>query len=269
LHPIYQDHVEGLGDCAAEEDRDDEGHRSNKSAEYHLHHPSLNNVADNVYSSGWVDPDPNYELSLEEWEVLVAEQNAADDAALYKQEQELEECLALLASMDPLEQDELNNRIDLLNDDVDDMRSEYHKFMDIFSLMAADKHSLLFSLDTMALPPQFESSPHSQNRINSTVSRPPRKTRPQQYIYSVTVTSNRHAHLHPQNRPTQHRHPPRNKPLPTQLYPTPRQCQHSDARTKPHRKHPPNRNLPIKATLNSGNNARRRISQKAARISQH
>jgi len=32
------------------------------------------NVADGVHPSGWVNPDPNYELSLEEWEVLVAKQ---------------------------------------------------------------------------------------------------------------------------------------------------------------------------------------------------
>ena len=131
LHPIYQDHVEGLGDFAVEEDQNDKGHGSNKSAEYPPHHPSPNNVADNVYSSGWVNPDPNYELSLEEWEVLVAEQNAADDAALDKREQELEECLALFASMDPLEQDEVNNRMDLLDDDVNDIHSHYCKFMDI------------------------------------------------------------------------------------------------------------------------------------------
>ena len=269
LHPIYQDHVEGFRDCTVEEDCDNEGHGSNKSAEYHPHQPSPDNVADNVYSSGWVDPDPNYELSLEEWEVLVAEQNAADDAALDKREQELEECFALFASMDPLEQDELDNRMDLLDKDVDEMRSYYCQFMDVFNLVTAEKHPPLFSLDTMALPPQFESSPHSQNRTNPTVSRPSRKTCPQQHIYSVAVTSNRHAHLRTQNRPMQHRHPPRNKPLPSQPYPTPRQRQYSDPRTKPHRKHPPNHNLPIKTTLNMGSNACRRISQKAARISQH
>ena len=84
LHPIYQDPTdwEGLGDCKAEEDRDDEGHGSNESAEYPPHCPSLNNVADNVCPSGWVNPDPNDELSDEEWEALVAEENAADDAAL-------------------------------------------------------------------------------------------------------------------------------------------------------------------------------------------
>ena len=81
--------------------------------------------------------------------------------------------LALFASMDPLEQDELNNRMDLLDNDVDDICSHYCKFMDIFSLMATEEHSPLSSLDTMALPPQFECSPHSQNHINSTVSKPP------------------------------------------------------------------------------------------------
>jgi len=200
---------------------------------------------------------------------LVAEQNAADNAALDKREQELEECFSLFSSMDPLEQDELNNRLDLLDNEVDDMRGYYCQFMDIFSLMAAEKHSPLFSLDTMALPPQLERSPHSQNHINSTVSRPPRKTRPQQHIYSVTITSKRQAHLRTQNRPMQHRHPPHNKPLPSQPYPTPCQRQYLDPRTKPHRKHPPNHNLPIKATVDTGSNARHRISQKAARISQH
>ena len=54
----------------------------NESAEYPPHCPSLNNVADNVCPSGWVNPDPNDELSDEEWEALVAEENAADDATL-------------------------------------------------------------------------------------------------------------------------------------------------------------------------------------------
>ena len=206
------------------------------------------NVANNVYPSGWVNLDPNYELSLEEWEVLVAEQNAADDATLAKLEQELEECLVLYNSMDPPKQDELNNRLDLLDEDVDDTRSHYCKFMDVFSLVAAEEHSPLSSLDTVALPPQFEHSPHSQN---------------------LTVTSKRHAYFRTQNRPTQHRHPPHNKPLPSQPYPTPRQHQHLDSRTKPHRKHPPNCNLLIETTLDIGSNARHHISRKATRISQH
>ena len=180
-------------------------------------------VADGVHPSGWVNPDPNYELSLEEWEVLVAEQNAADDATLAKLEQELEECLVLYNSMDPPKQDELNNRLDLLDEDVDDTRSHYCKFMDVFSLVAAEEHSPLSSLDTVALPPQFECSPCSQNHINPTISK-------------------HHPHFRARNRPMQHRHPPRNKPPPVQPYPTPRQCQHSDSRTKPHRKHPPNCN---------------------------
>ena len=113
LHPIYQDptYWEKLGDCEAEEDRDDKGHRSNESAEYPPHCPSLNNVADNVCPSGWVNPDPNDELSDEEWEALVAEENAADDATLDAWEQELEEYFAVFNSMGPLEQDELNSKI--------------------------------------------------------------------------------------------------------------------------------------------------------------
>jgi hypothetical protein len=240
-----------------EEDRDDKERGSNKSAEYPPHHPCPNNVADNVYPSGWVNLDPNYELSLEEWEVLVAEQNAADDAALDKREKELEECLALFASMDPLEQDEVNNRMDLLDDDVDDTRSFYCQFMDVANLVAAEKPSPLFSQDTMALPPQFEYSP--QNRTNSTVARQPRKAHPQQHIFSVTVPPKHRTHFKTQNRPMQHRHPPRNKPLASQPYPTPRQHQHLDSRTKPHRKHPPNCNLLIKTTLNIGSNAHHHI----------
>ena len=61
-----------------EEDRDNEGHGFNESSEHPPHCPSL----DNICPSGWVNPDPNCELSDEEWEALVAEQNAADDAAL-------------------------------------------------------------------------------------------------------------------------------------------------------------------------------------------
>jgi hypothetical protein len=86
LHPIYQDPIKGLGDYAAEDDRDSEGHKwfdkPNESVEYLPHHSSLNDIADNVHPSGWVNPDLNNELSDEEWEVLVVEQNAADDAAL-------------------------------------------------------------------------------------------------------------------------------------------------------------------------------------------
>ena len=173
LHPIYQDHVEGLGDCTVEEDRDDEECGSNKFAECPPCHPSLNNVADNDCPSGWVNPDPNYELSLEKWEALVAEQNAAEEADLVKREQKLEETFVLFNSMDPLEQDELNNRLDLLYEDMDDTHSYYRKFMDIFGLMAAEKNTPLFSLDTAALPPQFECSPQSQNHIFPTISRPP------------------------------------------------------------------------------------------------
>jgi len=91
LHPIYQDYVEGFGGCVVEEDQDGKECGSNKSAEYPPHLPRPNNV----YPSGWVNLDPNYELSLEEWEVLVAEQNATANAVLAKLEQELEECLVL------------------------------------------------------------------------------------------------------------------------------------------------------------------------------
>jgi len=270
LHPIYQDCDEGFRDCVVEEDQEDEEHGSNKSVEYPPHHPNLNNVANNTISPVWVDPDPNYELSLEEWEVLVAEQNAADDAILAKLEQELEETLALYNPMDPLEQDELNNRIDLLDEDVDDTRSLYQKFMDTFNLMAAEKHSSSPSLDTMVPPPpQLECSPRSLNHINPTVPRPPQKTHPQQHIFSVTVAPKHHTHFRARNRPMQHRHPPHNKLLPSQPYPTSRQHQHLDSQTKPHRKHPPNRNLLIKTTLDIGSNARHRISQKAVCISQH
>jgi len=170
LHPIYQDDVEGLGDCAVEEDRDDEGHGSNESAEYPPHCPSLDNVTDNICPSGWVNPDPNDELSDEEWEALVAEHNAASAADLDAREQKIKECVALLDSMDPLEQDKLNNRLDLLIDDMDDAHNFYRKFMDLVDLMAVEKSSLLFSLDTMALPPQFDCSPDSPPHITSTAS---------------------------------------------------------------------------------------------------
>ena len=151
LHPIYQDPTdwEGLGDCEAEEDRDDEGHGSNESAEYPPHCPSLDNVADNVCPSGWVNPDPNDELSDEEWEALVAEENAADNAALDAWEQELEEYFAVFNSMGPLEQDELNSKIDLLavGEDMDDWRTFYLLFLKALNLMAAEKPSPLFSLE--------------------------------------------------------------------------------------------------------------------------
>ena len=272
LHPIYQDHAEGLGDCAMEEVRDDEGHGSNKSAEYPPHSPSLDNIANNVCLSDWVDPDPNDELSDEEWKALVAEQNAASNAEFDAREQKINECVALLNSMDPLEQDKLNYRLDLLVDDADDAYIFHRKFMDLVNLMAVEKSSLLFSLDTTALPPQFDCSPDPPPHITSTASarqpRPPQKTR-SQHIYLVTATPKHFTHFRTQNRPTQHRHPPRKKPPPSQPYPTPRQYQYSDSRTKPHRKHPPNHNLPTNTTLDIGNNARRRISQKAARISRH
>ena len=171
LHPIYQDHAKGLGDCAVEEVRDDKGHGSNKSAEHPPHSPSLDNVANNVCPSDWVDPDPNDELSDEEWKALVAEQNAASNAEFNAQEQKINECVALLDSMDPLEQDKLNNRLDLLVDDTDDAYIFHCKFMDLVNLMAVEKSSLLFSLETMALPPQFDcpESPHPSHHIDSTV----------------------------------------------------------------------------------------------------
>ena len=230
-----------------EEGRDDEGHGSNKSVEYPPRPPSLDNVADNVCPSGWVNPDPNDELSDEEWEALVAEHNAAADAALDARERDLEEYYTVFNSMDPLEQDELNSRMDLLAVGED-----------------MEKPSSLFSLDAMAPPPPPPPPPHTA----STVPRPPQKTRPQR-IYLVTATPKPFAHFRTQNQPTQHRHPPRKKPPSSQPYPTPRQRQYSDSRTKPHRKHPPNHNLPTKTTLDIGNNARRRISQKATRISRH
>ena len=149
------------------------------------------------------------------------------------------------------------------------LQTSYQKFMDMFSLMATEKHSSSPSLDTMVPPLQFKCSPHSQNHINPTVLKPSRKTRPQQHILSVTVAPKHHTHFHARNWPMQHRHPPRNKPLPSQPYPTPRQRQYSDPRTKPHRKHPPNCNLLIKATLNIGSNACCCISQKAVHISWH
>ena len=254
LHPMYQDYTEGLGDCAVEEEQDDEGCGSNESAECPPSPLSVKNVC------SWVDPDPNCELSDEEWEALVAEHNAAADAALDARERELEEYYAVFNSMDPLEQDELNSRMDLLAVGEDRM-----------DLLAVgedmEKPPSLFSLDAMALPPQFDCSPDPPHYIDSTVSRLPRKTRPPQRVYLVTAASKPFTHFRKQNRPTQHRHPPRKKPPPSQPYPTPRQCQYSDSRTKPHCKHPPNHNLPTKTTLDIGNNAHRRISQKAARIS--
>jgi len=162
--------------------------------------------------------------------------------------------------MDPLEQDELKRRIDLLavDEDMDDLCTFYCLFLNALNLMAAEK-SPLFSLETTAPPP-----PHTA----STVPRLPQKTRPQ-CIYLVTATPKPFAHFRMQNQPTQHRHPPRKKPPPSQPHPTPRQCQYSDSQTKPHCKHPPNYNLPTKTTLDIGNNACRRISQKAACISRH
>ena len=211
LHPIYQDPTdwEGLGDdCVAEEDRDNAGHRFNESAEYPPHCPSLDNVADNVCpSGGWVNPDPNNELSDEEWEALVAEQNAASNADLDAQEQKIKECVALLDSMDPLEWDKLNNRLDLLVDDMDDAHNFHCKFMDLVNLMAVDKFSLLFSLDTMAPPPQVDCSPPSFPPLHtaSTVTQPPQKTCPQ-CIYLVTAAPKPFAHFQTQNQPSQHQH---------------------------------------------------------------
>jgi len=164
LHPIYQDHVEGLGNCAVEEGRDDEGHGSKKSVEYPPHPPSLDNVTDNVCPSGWVNPDPNDELSDEEWEALVAEHNAAENAADNARERELEEYFAVLNSMDPLEQDELKRRIDLLavDEDMDNLHTFYRLFLNALNLMAAEK-SPLFSLETMAPPPP--PPPHTASTV--------------------------------------------------------------------------------------------------------
>jgi len=146
-----------------EEGRDDKGHGSNKSVEYPPHPPSLDNVTDNVCPSGWVNPDPNDELSDEEWEALVAEHNAADNAADNARERELEEYFAVLNSMDPLEQDELKRRIDLLavDKDMDDLHTFYRLFLNALNLMAAEK-SPLFSLETMAPPPP---PPHTASTV--------------------------------------------------------------------------------------------------------
>ena len=165
LHPMYQDHAEGLGDCAVEEDQDDEGHGSNESAECPPSPLSVKNIC------SWVNPDPNCELSDEEWEALVAEHNAAADAALDARERELEEYYAIFNSMDPLEQDELNSRMDLLavGEDMDNSRTFYPLFLKALNLMAAEKPSPLFSLDTIALPPQFDCSPYPHH-IDSIVS---------------------------------------------------------------------------------------------------
>lgn len=158
---------------------------------------------------------------------------------------------------------------------MDDLCTFYLLFLNARNLMAAEKLSPLFSLDAMTLPPKSDCSPHPPPQVDCSshpphhiASQPPQKTRPQR-IYLVTAAPKRFAHFRTQNRPTQHRHPPRKKPPPSQPYPTPRQHQYSDSRTKPHRKHPPNYNLPTKTTLDIGNNACRRISQKAARISRH
>jgi len=207
-----QDPVEGLGDYAAEGDRDGKGHKwcdePNESAKYPPHCPSLDNVTDNICPSGWIDPDPNNELSDEEWEALVAEQNAASNADFDAQEQKIKECVALFDSMDPLEQDKLNNRLGLLLDDADDAYNFHCKFMDLVNLMAVEKSSLLFSLDTMALPPQFDCSSNPPHHTDSTVSRLPQKMRPPQCVYLVTAASKPFAHFQTQNQPTQHRHPP-------------------------------------------------------------
>ena len=74
--------------------------------------------------------------------------------------------------MGPLEQDELNSKIDLLavGEDMDDRRTFYLLFLKALNLMAAEKPSPLFSLETMALPPQFDCSPHPPPHIASTVS---------------------------------------------------------------------------------------------------
>ena len=74
--------------------------------------------------------------------------------------------------MGPLEQDELNSKIDLLavGEDMDDLRTFYLLFLKALNLMAAEKPSPLFSLDTMALPPQFDCSPDPPHHIDSTVS---------------------------------------------------------------------------------------------------
>jgi hypothetical protein len=209
LHPMYQDPIKGLGDYAAEGDQDGEGHewcdKPNESIEYPPHHPSLNDVADNVHPSSWVNPDPNNELSDEEWEILVVEQNAADDAALEEQEWELEEYFALFNSIDPLEQDELEHRMCLLEegDDLDDSCTFYPWFLKAVNLMAAAKPTPSFSLDTMALPPQFNCSPDPLHHIDSTVSQLPQKTC-SQCIYLVTAAPKRFTHFRTQNRPTQH-----------------------------------------------------------------
>jgi len=110
---------------------------------------------------------------------LVAEHNAAADAALDAREWDIEEYYAVFNSMD-LEQDELNSRMDLLA---------------ALNLMAAEKPSSLFSLDTMALPPQFDCSPDPPHHIDSTVSRLPRKTRPPQRVYLVTAASKPFTHF--------------------------------------------------------------------------
>ena len=74
--------------------------------------------------------------------------------------------------MDPLKQDELNSRMDLLavGEDMDNSRTFYPLFLKALNLMAAEKPSPLFSLDTMALPPQFNCSPDPPHHIDSTVS---------------------------------------------------------------------------------------------------
>ena len=103
---------------------------------------------------------------------MVAEHNADADAALDAQEWELEEYYAVFNSMDPLKQDELNSRMDLLavGEDMDDSHTFYPLFLKALNLMAAEKPSPLFSLDTMALPPQFDCSPDPPHHIDSTVS---------------------------------------------------------------------------------------------------
>ena len=133
--------------------------------------------------------------------------------------------------MDPLEQNELEHRMGLLGEDNNrnDLHTFYSCFLKAVNLMAAAKPSLLFSLETMALPPQFDCSPDLHHHIASIVSQQSQKSCPPQCIYLVTTAPKHFAHLQTQNQPIQHRHPPRKKPPPSQLYPTPHQHQYSDS----------------------------------------
>ena len=65
-----------------------------------------------------------------------------------------------------------SNKINLLavGEDMDDLRTFYLLFLKALNLMAAEKPSSLFSLETMAFPPQFDCSPHPPPYIASTVS---------------------------------------------------------------------------------------------------